>query len=170
VVASRLLKLPLALAVLAISLLTASRADAGEAPVYLPIGVIGSVSNRGVAIGFEATVDVPYVSDVVGLGLLGQYQWVSGGGRRLVGGAQVMFFDDIVGLEAGIVRFEHSATADTGVHLAPFASIGWFYAALRVDIPVYDRAGAPPVEVGLVLAFKVPLPLGGDMRHIGLGG
>jgi hypothetical protein len=81
-----------------------------------------------------------------------------------------MFFDDIVGLETAMVRYEHGGSADTGVHIAPFASIGWASVALRIDLPVYNRAGAPPVEVGVVLALKLPIPIGGNMRRIGLGG
>lgn len=139
--------------------------------MYLPIGLLTSVSTRGAGIGGEVTLDVPSIETEFGAGLLFQYEWLTDGSRRIAGGAQAIFAEGFWGVEAAVAHYGKASGSSTAAHLAVFASCGFLSAALFLDAVAAHSGAAPlPVEVGLAVTVKVPIPLNGDMRRIGLGG
>jgi hypothetical protein len=164
----------LALAPAAVLVLAGSAAHAEEATVYLPIGLLTSVSTRGAGIGGEVTLDVPSIefeTTELGAGLLFQYEWLTDGSRRIAGGAQAIFAEGFWGVEAAVAHYGKAAGSSTAAHLAVFGSCGFLSAALFLDAVAAHSGAAPlPVEVGLAVTVKLPIPLNGNMRRIGLGG
>jgi hypothetical protein len=52
-----------------------------------------------------------------------------------------------------------------GVHASPFVSLGFFSAALRIAVPLGTLTPGDPygIDVGLVCAIKMPIPLDGQL-------
>lgn len=132
-----------------------------DATVFMPVGILGSVSNRAVGIGAELTLDTDLNEGGWGLGLLAQYERLSDGANRLTGGGQLLLY--FMGVELGLMRCSTSATASTALHVAPFVSyFGILSAALRFDVLLSHSGPEPPaVEVGLAATLKFPVPLNG---------
>ena len=52
-----------------------------------------------------------------------------------------------------------------GIHASPFVSLGFFSAALRLAVPIGTLNSGQPygIDLGLVCALKVPIPLDGQL-------
>jgi hypothetical protein len=133
------------------------------ATVFMPVGILGSISNRGSGLGVELTLDMQLRKPGWGWGLLAQYEHFSDGANRLTGGGQLLLY--FMGFELGIARHDEFGAADTALHLAPFVSAyGCLSAALRLDVPVFHSGPPPPtLEVGLTVTIKFPIPINGRM-------
>lgn len=127
--------------------------------------------------GFELSVHYLHPETGLGVGAFGQLQRYDGDHNRFAGGAQVTFA--IVGLEIGYAHRDAGAgsavgaglggeatthrSQTSGVHLAPFVSLGFVYLAYRWTIPVAE--GAPPTHGGehaITVGIKIPLQVRGD--------
>jgi hypothetical protein len=147
-----------------------------EASAWLNVGALGSASSRGVGIGAELTLD--WVGDMLsdapwaqkaGIGLLLQLERISDGATRYVAGGQVIA-GEIAGLEVAGVWRRRSAGNNSALHLAPFLAMGVASLAVFVDIPVGSDLGTSnPIEVGVAITIKIPIPLNGDypIRKVG---
>lgn len=137
--------------------------------MWLPVGLLGSVSNRASGLGVELTLDYvgTMLSDVpwrqtVATGLVAQYERLSDGANRFVAAGQVMYVG-ILGLEAGAVWRRNAAANETGFHLAPFLAFAFISAGCSLDIPLASTGpNTPPIEIALTFTLKFPIPLNGN--------
>lgn len=170
--------MPKRLALLPLVLLLAPRpshadlSDAFKPGTYLSVGPLFSVSMLGdepvAGLGLEATLNQFYEAErtMGAVGLFTQVQTMGGKGAKFTGGVQANLY--IVGLELGVMHAtgtpEYLAT--TGLHVAPYVSLGFCSMALRFGVPLSeegpDREGRVrhPTEIGLVLTAKWPFHAG----------
>ncbi|HRI67788.1 MAG TPA: hypothetical protein PK156_26305 [Polyangium sp.] len=118
------------------------------------------------ALGLELSyVRYPYAAFGFGMGGFVQAQTVGLNHARYAFGPQFNFM--MFGAEVGAYVEEGTgARAMTvGVHASPFVSLGFFSAALRLAVPIGTlNAGQPyGIDLGLVCALKVPIPLDGQL-------
>ncbi len=137
--------------------------------VYLGSGILLSGSKRpeGLVpgVGLEVSLHALSAGELEwGLGLFGQWQWMGLDSHRFDAGVQATLFD--AGLEVGGTYQTAGASraATTGLHFAPFLSfLGVATVSIRLGLPLHhDGADGRPghgYDVGLGLAFKLPLPL-----------
>jgi len=100
-----------------------------------------------------------------GIGGFAQAQTVGFAHGRFAFGPQFnfMMFGAEIGafLEEGI---DKRATT-VGLHASPFVSLGFFSAALRIAVPIGTLTEGQPhgIDLGLVGAIKLPIPLDGQL-------
>ncbi len=130
-----------------------SHMDAVNAPIN---GVLG------VEISY---VRFPYSAFRFGMGGFAQAQTVGFDHARYAFGPQFNFM--MFGAEVGaFIEEGNAARAMTvGVHASPFVSLGFFSAALRLAVPIGTLSEGTPygIDVGLVCAIKLPIPLDGQL-------
>lgn len=110
-------------------------------------------------------VRYPYAAFGFGMGAFAQAQTVGFTHARYAFGPQFNFM--MFGAEVGAFLEEgkgHQAMT-VGVHASPFVSLGFFSAALRLAVPIGTLTAGQPygIDVGLVCAIKVPIPLDGQL-------
>jgi hypothetical protein len=144
-----------------------------EGDLFLVAGLIGSGSVRpsGLQAAGGTEVSVHYfLTDVWGLGGFVQYQRVLGANKHHRFSLGVQTTLGPVGLELGTVNESGTALAAQtwGLHIAPFFSLGFATASLRLDIPVHTERALRPngellpghgFDLGLVLSLKWPQQL-----------
>ncbi len=144
-----------------------------EGDLFTVVGFIGSGSVRPSGLQAAAGAEVSFhyfLTDIWGLGGFAQYQRVLGATRhnRVTLGLQTTLGP--VGLELGTVSESGTAlAAETwGLHLAPFFSLGFVTASLRLDLPFRTERALRPngellpghgFDLGLTLALKWPQQL-----------
>jgi len=143
--------------------------DIPRGALFISGGPLVSVTGRpwGTAVGTGAEFSVhgfTRTKEPLGFGVFGQWQSVNGDHDRFCGGAQATH--GVLGMELGMAHefASDDAMATTSLHLAPFVSLGMMTASLRVGIPVSWAEGDRRhhgADVGLVLAFKLPLRVNG---------
>ncbi|QSQ13138.1 hypothetical protein [Myxococcus landrumensis] len=170
--------MPRRLALLPLLLLLAPRpshadlTDNFKPGTYISVGPLVSVSMLGdepvAGLGLEATLN--HYSESGGtpsaVGLFTQLQTMGGKSARFSGGVQANLY--IVGLELGVMHITGTPKylPTTGLHVAPYVSVGFCSMALRFGIPLSNeesnREGLVrhPTEVGLVLTAKWPFRQG----------
>lgn len=140
-------------------------AFAPNTDTYFNIGPLLSLTGRPngamTAVGAEASVHHFVGHDfAMGFGLFGQFQVTTQQHTRLCAGVQGSL--RFAGLELGIATENESQrfASTTSFHVAPFLSMGFATASLRVDIPIpgpEERKPGYGSDIGLVLALKLPL-------------
>lgn len=117
-------------------------------------------------LGFELSyVRYPYAAFGFGIGGFAQAQTVGFQHARYAFGPQFNFM--MFGAEIGAFLEEGNANRamTVGLHASPFVSIGFFSAALRLAVPLGTLTEGQPygIDVGLVCAIKMPIPLDGQL-------
>lgn len=136
----------------------------GIGPLF---GLTGHVDGPPVgALGFELSyVRYPVSAFGFGLGAFAQAQTVGFSHGRWAIGPQINFM--MFGAEIGaFVEEGYGKRATTiGLHASPFVSIGFFSAAFRIGVPVSALSEGTPygLDIGLICAFKAPIPLDGQL-------
>jgi hypothetical protein len=110
-------------------------------------------------------VRYPYAAFGFGVGGFAQAQTVGFNHARYAFGPQFNFM--MFGAEVGAFLEEGSGNRamTVGVHASPFVSLGFFSAALRIAVPIGTLTAGDPygIDVGLVCAIKLPVPLDGQL-------
>lgn len=176
------MRTPLAIAAFAsvVGAARPSRAVERSVLVVSP-GYVYSDARTATAHGFELSAHWLRKDSPVGLGAFGQVQRYSDRSVRFAGGAQATF--SILGLELGYAhRGEGEAPAPrpdlayglpaahttigstSGVHVAPFVSLGFVYFAYRWTLPL-ARGPSPAhgAESAFTVGVKIPIPTSGDL-------
>jgi hypothetical protein len=117
-------------------------------------------------LGLELSyVRYPYAAFGFGMGGFVQGQTVGFDHARFAFGPQFNF--TMFGVEVGAYLEEGSGKRATtvGVHASPFVSLGFLSAALRIAVPLGTLTEGDPygIDVGLVCAVKIPIPLDGQL-------
>ena len=117
-------------------------------------------------LGLELSyVRYPYSAFRFGMGGFAQAQTVGFNHARYALGTQFNFM--MFGAEVGAFLEEGSGkrAMTVGVHASPFVSLGFFSAALRLAVPIGTLTPGEPydIDVGLVCAIKLPVPLDGQL-------
>lgn len=162
-------------------------ADHPQSHTFLSLGAIGDVGGRfagalpgtGVVTAGGAELSVSHWSRKVGemldssryaFGFFGQVEATNPDGHlRFAGGVQGSVLGaSFVGLgtEVGVATEDGRGNYATtlSLHVAPYASLGLLYLALRGEIPLAAMTeGGSPYGVGLalVLGIKAPIPVDG---------
>lgn len=110
-------------------------------------------------------VRYPYSAFRFGMGGFAQAQTVGFDHARYAFGPQFNFMMFGAELGAFIEEGNASRAMTVGVHASPFVSLGFFSAALRLAVPVGTLSAGTPygIDVGLVCAIKIPIPLDGQL-------
>jgi len=117
-------------------------------------------------LGLELSyVRYPYSAFRFGMGGFAQAQTVGFNHARYAFGPQFNFM--MFGAEVGAFLEEGSGkrAMTVGVHASPFVSLGFFSAALRIAVPIGTLTEGEPygIDLGLVFAIKMPVPLDGQL-------
>lgn len=117
-------------------------------------------------LGLELSyVRYPYAAFGFGMGAFAQAQTVGFNHARYAFGPQFNFM--MFGAEVGAYLEEGSGkrAMTVGVHASPFVSLGFFSAALRLAVPIGTLTEGEPygIDLGLVCAIKIPVPLDGQL-------
>jgi len=143
-------------------LLIPSTAASVTKDVYVAPGALFSISKRPgeftPAMGVELSV-YTFLPEYRSVGGFAQWQMVKFDHHRFTAGVQAAFV--IYGMELGATyetEGERGAPT-TSLHIAPYISIVFISAALRVGVPIRGGREDKPghgYDVGLVLSFKYP--------------
>ncbi len=163
------------LAVVTVGAIVGAAREAGAVERHVVVASPGYVyadAGTATAHGFELGAHWLRAGTPLGFGAFGQVQRYSDRSVRLAGGAQATV--SVLGLELG---YAHRGEGErsigpilttvghtSGVHVAPFVSLGFVYVAYRWTIPV--ERGAPPAhgaERAFTVGVKVPIPVDGDL-------
>jgi hypothetical protein len=142
-----------------------------QAKSFIGVGpIFGFTKHIGAPVqgvlGLELSyVRYPYASYGFGIGGFVQAQTVGFDHGRFAFGPQFNFM--MFGAEVGAYVEEASGNRamTVGLHASPFVSIGFFSAALRIAVPIGTLNAGDPygIDLGLVCAAKLPIPLDGQL-------
>jgi len=117
-------------------------------------------------LGIELSyVRYPYAAYGFGIGGFAQAQTVGFDHGRFAFGSQFNFM--MFGAEVGAYLEEGrgNRAMTVGLHASPFVSIGFLSAAMRIAVPLGTLTAGDPygIDLGLVFAAKLPIPLDGQL-------